>query len=104
MTLVSDLSDADADETVSFGLDGVIYEIDLTTGEAKALRAALESYVAAGRRVSGRRRTTRTPLASSPSSKSERDAIRGWARDNGYEVSDRARIPAKVVEAYHAAQ
>ena len=28
--LIDDLDGADADETVSFGLDGVVYEIDLS--------------------------------------------------------------------------
>ncbi|WP_458864192.1 Lsr2 family DNA-binding protein [Mycobacteroides abscessus] len=30
-------------------------------------------------------------------------AIRQWARKNGYEVSDRGRIKAEVVEAFEAA-
>ncbi|WP_193432350.1 Lsr2 dimerization domain-containing protein [Tessaracoccus aquimaris] len=29
--------------------------------------------------------------------------IRAWAKDNGFEVSDRGRIPAGVLEAYEAA-
>ena len=29
--------------------------------------------------------------------------VREWARANGYEVSDRGRIPANVMEAYEAA-
>ncbi len=31
----------------------------------------------------------------------QNQAIRVWARKNGYEVSDRGRIPSEVVEAYH---
>jgi hypothetical protein len=30
-------------------------------------------------------------------------AIRDWARQNGYELSDRGRIPATVIEAFEAA-
>ncbi|HZU92839.1 MAG TPA: histone-like nucleoid-structuring protein Lsr2 [Microbacterium sp.] len=30
-------------------------------------------------------------------------AIRAWANDNGYTLSERGRIPAPVVEAYNAA-
>lgn len=30
-------------------------------------------------------------------------AIRDWARTNGYDVSDRGRIPSDVMEAYAAA-
>ncbi|MBR7513023.1 Lsr2 family protein, partial [Mycobacterium tuberculosis] len=29
--------------------------------------------------------------------------IREWARNNGYDVSDRGRIPADVADAYAAA-
>ena len=106
VTLISDLSDVDADETVRFALDGTEYEIDLTTTESTDLRAVLAPYAEAGRRAGGRRRTTstKTAVASAPSTKRERNAIRAWARANGHDVSDRARIPAAVVAAYHAAQ
>ena len=30
-------------------------------------------------------------------------AIREWARENGYEVAERGRIPAEIKDAYHAA-
>ena len=48
-----------ADETVAFTLDGVAYEIDLSTKNAKKLRAALQPWIEAGRRVGGRRRNDR---------------------------------------------
>jgi len=35
--------------------------------------------------------------------KSDLAAIRSWANQNGYKVSDRGRVPAAVVEAYDAA-
>ncbi|OUE03098.1 Lsr2 [Clavibacter michiganensis subsp. michiganensis] len=38
-------------EAVRFGLDGIVHEIDLDPAEARALRAALAPYVAAGRRT-----------------------------------------------------
>jgi hypothetical protein len=44
-----------ADQTVPFGLDGVSYEIDLSTANAGTLRAAMEPYVTAARRTGGRR-------------------------------------------------
>lgn len=55
-TLVDDLDGASlADETIRFGIDGAIYEIDLTAGHAAELRASLNAYVGAARRLSGRR-------------------------------------------------
>ena len=60
-----------------------------------------------GRRIGGRRpRASGRAGSSSSSSKGEVDtkAVREWAGKNGYELSARGRIPAKVVEAYRAAQ
>lgn len=57
VTLVDDFDGSGAaDETVEFGLDGVTYEIDLSTKNATKLRGDLKQWVAAGRRVGGRRR------------------------------------------------
>jgi len=57
VTLVDDFDgEGAADETVEFGLDGVSYEIDLSSKNASKLRADLKQWVDAGRRVGGRRR------------------------------------------------
>src|SRR6476620_11473882 len=59
LSFVDDLDGkAAADETVAFTLDGVAYEIDLSTKNALKLRAALQRWIAAGRRVEGRRRSS----------------------------------------------
>lgn len=50
VTLVDDFDGSGAaDETVEFGLDGVTYEIDLSTKNATKLRGDLKQWVAAGR-------------------------------------------------------
>ena len=57
VTLVDDFDgEGAADETVEFGLDGVTYEIDLSSKNATKLRNDLKKWVEAGRRVGGRRR------------------------------------------------
>lgn len=96
--LEDDLDGGDASETVTFGLDGVTYEIDLNDKNAAALREALAGYVGAGRKVAGRRRSG--SASSSRSSSGELSKIREWARANGFEVSDRGRISQKVRDAY----
>lgn len=103
--LVDDIDGGDADETVSFALDGVSYEIELSAKNAAALRGDLASWVGHGRRVSGRTSTS-TARRSSGRSASGTDtaAVREWARKNGHTVSDRGRISAKVTAAYQAAQ
>jgi hypothetical protein len=103
VSLVDDLDGGKAAETVEFGLDGKNYEIDLSAKNAKKLRDAVSSYVAAARRPS--RQTRRSPRAASSNGSAAADreqnqAIREWARGQGMEVSDRGRIPTDVVEAY----
>ena len=102
LTLVDDIDGSDATETVSFGLDGTTYEIDLNDGNAAALRDALSGYVGHARKVASGRRARRTSSGSSSSSSNTKD-VREWARANGHEVSDRGRISADVQQAYDAA-
>ncbi|SEP54309.1 MULTISPECIES: histone-like nucleoid-structuring protein Lsr2 [Amycolatopsis] len=109
VALVDDLDGSDAEETVEFGLDGVSYQIDLSEDNAAELRDALAQYVEHARRMGGRRRSaTRPSVAVAAATKApthvdreQNQAIRKWARSNGYDVSDRGRIPSEVVEAYH---
>ncbi|WP_345411652.1 Lsr2 family protein [Pseudonocardia xishanensis] len=102
--LIDDLDGKKADETVEFGLDGKNYEIDLSKGNADKLRDALASYVGAARKAAGRRRASAPAGSASrrPSiDREQNQAIRDWARKRGMKVSDRGRIPAEVLEAYH---
>ena len=48
VVLVDDLDGGTADETVTFSLDGVSYEIDLTHDNAARLRDLLAPYVGHG--------------------------------------------------------
>ena len=87
VTLVDDFDGAGAaDETVEFGLDGVTYEIDLSSKNAAKLRGDLKQWVAAGRRVGGRRRG-RSGCGTRP----WRDRPRAERRDPGMGSSKRAQ-------------
>jgi hypothetical protein len=99
ITLEDDLDGGAATETVAFGLDGRSYEIDLNDKNAKGLRDALATYVAAARRAGGRpsRAKTRTQLGVSARE------IRDWARSNGHKVPDRGRIPSDIRAAFESA-
>lgn len=105
VSLIDDLDGDKADETVEFGLDGKNYEIDLSSGNAGKLRDALADYVAAARRPGGRRRSGSGAAAAAARrpavDREQNQAIRDWARKRGMKVSDRGRIPADVLEAYH---
>ena len=53
--LVDDVDGSEANQTVTFALDGVSYEIDLNDEHAAALRESLEEGVGKARRTGGRR-------------------------------------------------
>jgi len=103
--LIDDINGQPADESLTFGLDGVQYEIDLTSKNAAKLRDALAPYVGHGRRASGRRAPARSGGGSSRSGGAKRDLadVREWARANGHKVSDRGRISAEIQAAYDKA-
>ena len=109
--LVDDIDGGDAAETVTFSLDGVDYEIDLSEEHAGALREAMATWVGHARKVSGRssgasrrsapRERAQARSSSTPSGPSrDTGAVRTWAKENGYTVSDRGRISADVLQAY----
>ncbi|MGK5740875.1 histone-like nucleoid-structuring protein Lsr2 [Micromonospora sp. URMC 103] len=104
--LTDDLDGGKADRTVEFSLDGVAYTIDVSDENAGVLRKALDPYISAGRRI-GRgpvesARTPRRPTRSGGAvmDREQNRAIREWAVQNGYKISERGRIPVEVIEAY----
>ena len=99
--LVDDIDGGEAEETVTFGLDGVSYEVDLSAENAEQLREALAAYVEVGRKVGGRRRR-RSGRSSSAQSATTAE-IRQWAMENGWDTSPRGRLPQEVRDAYLAA-
>ncbi len=101
--LEDDVDKSEAAETLSFGLDGVSYEIDLSADNAAKLREQLAYWIGYGRRKSGRRAPGRRPGGAGSTRRSNLAEIRQWARETGVKVSDRGRIPASVQEAYDKA-
>lgn len=92
VVLEDDLEGGEASETINFSIDGNRYEIDLNERNAENLRKSLADFIAHARRQGGRK------LRSGP----EPAEIRKWAREHGYEVPERGRIPARITEAYNA--
>ena len=100
IVLIDDIDQSDAEETVTFGLDGKEFAIDLNKKNARSLRDSLAPYVAHARPVSGlsgRRSSSKAASGAAPSE------IRAWARENGFDVPERGRVAAEVREAYAAA-
>lgn len=101
VTLIDDIdATKTADETVTFALDGKNYEIDLASDNAARLREGLKAFVQAARRPSAARRTTYRPAPARTNDRERNQAMRNWANNNGFELSDRGRIPEKVVNAW----
>ena len=107
--LEDDYDGGEADETVSFALDGAEYEIDLSRENADKLRNELAVWIGHARKTGGRRR--RAGGASGASAKTSDGSgsagstseIRAWAQANGHDVSSRGRVSSEVREAYERA-
>ena len=105
--LIDDIDGKAADETITFGLDGSHYQIDLSKKNAAKLREALAPFVTASRKIgrggvvagSGRDGRGRSQARSG---REANRAIREWAQAQGIELSDRGRIKQEVVDRYHA--
>jgi hypothetical protein len=131
VSLVDDIDGTEAKDTITFGLDGAAYEIDLNADHAAGLRDVLAPYVGAARRANGApvRRPGRSPagrvVRSAPARSSaighvasahvdgaeRRSAVRAWGRGPGARsvkaagldpISERGRIAVKVYELYDA--
>lgn len=105
VTMIDDLDGSSDAKTIAFGLEGVDYEIDLSDANADELRKALARYIESARKSAGRRGrrpSTGRGTGGSGYSREQLAAVRAWARNNGYKVSDRGRLPATVLRAFEA--
>lgn len=118
--LIDDLDGTEAEETVKFAIDGVAYEIDLTGEHAAGMRAALAPFVGVAQRLgrvdSKGAKITRTGEASAnfEANRARLDAVRMWFRKLTADqraklglpesMSDRGRVPLRIVEAFGAVQ
>lgn len=111
----------DGVETVTFGIDGLTYEIDLASTNQERLRTFLDEFVASARpvgRENGRKRATRRPAnrktqaaatiaeetAAIPATADLPDfdskLARVWLKDNGFQAPTRGKLRAEVVLPY----
>jgi hypothetical protein len=113
--ITDDIDGSTGAETVSFVFQGESYEIDLAKKNRTAFEKALKPYIDAARRSAGRgnrggnrggRRAAQGGRGRGRSGRSSTDlaAVRAWAQENGYQVSERGRISREVMEAYEGAQ
>ena len=95
VVLVDDLDGGHAEETLTFSLDGVSYEIDLSHDNAAQFRDAMAPYVGHGRRIGGSRRTSSRSAGRAPGSPDPAEVI---------EVNERGRISAELMSRFLAAR
>jgi hypothetical protein len=103
---IDDIDGGAAEGTVRFALDGTDYEIDLNAKHSEELRSALGRYVSHARKVGGSaRRAGRAAGRASRGGSSSLNTteIRNWAREQGFDIKDRGRVPADLVAKYQAA-
>jgi nucleoid-associated protein Lsr2 len=99
--LIDDIDGKLADETVSFSIDGVTYEIDLSKANASKLRTSVSQYVEKARKA-GAKPGRKAAATRTVNSRERSSDIRTWAKQHGITVNDRGRIPAQVIAAYEA--
>jgi hypothetical protein len=92
-----------ADATVLFSVKGVDYEIDLTSAHESEFDADVARWIAAARIVPRAapvlRRSTRKSVEGR-AEKAQRDRIKAWGRQQGFEVGMKGLPKQNLIDAY----
>lgn len=106
VTMIDDLTEVEGEDVQrrEWTIDGVTYEADFSDETWGELLEDLQRYndvaqVVRRDRGKGKGRGT----GQGAGNREESKAIREWAHRQGFEVSERGRIPKNVLDAYHAA-
>ena len=111
LTCDLDEEEVPAGQTVTFGFEGSTYAFELCEQHLEEVNEVFHAWIGAARAADGgRRRRTATalgapsrPRRSSSASRGGSSDVRTWARDNGFSISERGRIPVEVRTAYEEA-
>jgi hypothetical protein len=108
--LTCDLDDDDtpAVETVTFAYQGNTYAFELCEAHLEEFNAMMAGWISSARRSDGSSRSRRAAATSAASpgrrrragGRNELSDIRAWARQQGYQVSDRGRISQEIRTAW----
>lgn len=94
-TIIMDESEG---RTYSLTVEGQTFELDLTNDHIRELENSLARFIGpAASPVRASRNGTASSVRANPE---DLQAIRQWARENGYEVKERGRIPFSVMDAF----
>ncbi|HXT45877.1 MAG TPA: Lsr2 family protein [Pseudonocardiaceae bacterium] len=102
---VDDIDGSLAERTLSFAVDGVSYEIDLSAQHIAEFKSAIGGFIESARKVKGGSgsRARSAGHGSGGQSREQTRAVREWARQHGHNVSERGRIPASIRQAFDQA-
>jgi hypothetical protein len=103
VTLIDDLDGGKANETVTFGLDGAQYVIDLSERNARELRDSLAKYIDAARRDKAMRAAARGAVRKAVPSGPATSDVREWAKAQGFDVSERGRVSKDLIVKFQEA-
>lgn len=92
--VTDDIDGTEGARSYRFAWQDAQYEIDLSDAHRDELIAALQPFITAGRRVRGK--------GPARGARSDGAAIRAWAREHGYTLSDRGKIPDEIRAAYES--
>ncbi len=92
-------------DTYTVLVNGAGVELDLTPESHDKLLEALAPFLNAtgARRVRGGASKAQGRTKRGPSGSEDTAQIRAWAKENGYEINDRGRVPASIRDAYQKA-
>jgi nucleoid-associated protein Lsr2 len=90
-------------ETVPFAIDGHEYEMELCGPDAEALRKSVTEFAGAARSASRVGRPARRVASRTVPERGRSLLVRAWAKERGYKVNERGRVPATITAEYEAA-
>ena len=105
---IDDIDGSQAERTFSFAVDGIHYEIDLSSDNIKEFNDAIAGFIESARKVKAtgavrRAHKTSPPTSGTGRSREQIQAVRQWARQHGHSINDRGRIPASIQQAFDQA-
>jgi hypothetical protein len=104
---IDDIDGSEAERTFTFAIDGIPYDIDLSSQNIKKLNKAIAGFVESARKVKP------AVLAVAPArlashqrqcrSREQVQAVREWGRQQRHSINNRGRIPASIQQAFDQA-
>ena len=103
VVVTCDLCQTAGAEAAAFSVDRSSFEIDFCTQHRAEFSSALGTYISHARGARNGGTIRRSGSGTAHRDPGRNDAIRRWAKDNGFGIGDRGRIAAHIETAYNQA-